>query len=201
MKYDAAADIMGNLLFSVNKAAYRKCGMDLRSLKEKLLSEYKAIIERASSIGDKNRLITSYLLAAYFIAMNRSSGLSPEENYAVLETGLKNSRIFKLLCGNGNTYLSENKMESRRQWDIETHERRYKNDWVVSFIEGNGDYVFGFDYHECGVCKLCADEGCFELAKYMCRLDSLMVELMGTRLERTKTLAEGGELCDFRFKR
>lgn len=169
MKYDAAADIMGNLLFSVNKAAYRKCGMDLRSLKEKLLSEYKAIIERASSIGDKNRLITSYLLAAYFIAMNRSSGLSTEENYAVLETGLKNSRIFKLLCGNGNTYLSEKKMESRRQWDIETHERRYKNDWVVSFIEGNGDYVFGFDYHECGVCKLCSDEG--------------------------------GELCDFRFKR
>lgn len=61
MKYDTMADIMGNMLFSVNKAAYRKYGIDLRSLKVSLLSEYKAIIERASSIGDKNRLITSYL--------------------------------------------------------------------------------------------------------------------------------------------
>lgn len=201
MKYDATADIMGNFLFSVNKAAYRKYGLDLRCLKKSLLSEYKAIINRASSIGDKNRLITSYLLAAYYIAMNRSSGLSPEENYAVLETGLKSSRIFKLLCGSGNTYFSEKKMESRRQWDSASHKRRYKNDWVVSFIEGNGDFVFGFDYHECGVCKLCRDEGCFELAEYMCRLDFLMVELMGIRLERTKTLADGGDLCDFRFKR
>lgn len=201
MNYGTTEKIMPVFLFSICKKEFSKYGLDISLLKNKIKSEYKAIISRAKSIGDKNRLITSYLLAAYFIAINRSSGLSPEENYSVLESGLKKSRIFRMLCGNGKTYFDEKKMDSRRKWDTQSHERKYENDWVVSFIEGNEDFVFGFDYYECGVCKLCRDEGCFELAKYMCRLDFLMVGLMGIRLERTKTLAEGGDFCDFRFKR
>jgi len=44
-------------------------------------------------------------------------------------------------------------------------------------------------------------QGADELVPYMCRLDYAMSKAMGMGLVRTTTLAEGGEKCDFRFKR
>ena len=101
--------------------------------------------------------------------------------------------------GSSKNYFSEKKMEFRRNWSKETYKRKYENDWIVDFIEPSKDYVFGFDYKECGVCKLCKDEGCKELAKYLCQLDYMIVEVIGIKLTRTKTLAEGYDCCDFRF--
>lgn len=36
-------------------------------------------------------------------------------------------------------------------------------------MPGNGEYELGYDYTECGVVKLCRDEGCPELAAYLCK--------------------------------
>jgi hypothetical protein len=33
----------------------------------------------------------------------------------------------------------------------------------------------------------------------MCRLDFVIADIMGMKLVRTKTLAEGADLCDFRY--
>lgn len=60
-------------------------------------------------------------------------------------------------------------------------------------------FNFGYDYYECGICKICNDEGCFKLAKYLCRLDFIMADMMGVKLVRTKTIADGGDRCDFRY--
>lgn len=85
----------------------------------------------------------------------------------------------------------------------ESHLRRYKNDWVLDIIEGgpNDDFVLGYDYHNCGICNLCRDEGCFELAKYLCRMDFVLADMMDLKLTRTQTLAENGAYCDFRYGR
>ena len=50
---------------------------------------------------------------------------------------------------------------------------------LVDVIHGCDEYDLGYDYHECGVCKICSDEGCPELAKYMCRLDFVIADIMG----------------------
>ena len=169
----------------------------LRSIKK----EYQTIMDRAEDIGASNRLLSSYGLAAYFIAMNRKDELSPEENCRILDEGMRSSKLIKAVMGNSKSYFSEKSMESRRQWSKETHEKHYANDWVVDVLEKTDDYEFGFDYTECGVCKLCRDEGCPELAKYLCSLDFMLVEVIGIGLKRTTTLAEGGDRCDFRFSR
>ena len=196
MKYDMTFQMFGIVLNGIVKKQLKN-----KQVMQNVKKEYKAIVQRASDIGSKNNLIGSYALAAYFIAMNRSNDLTPEENCDIMENGLRNSKLFKTLMGSGNAYFSEKKMAFRRQWSKETYKRKYKNDWVVDFLEKTDDYEFGFDYRECGVCKLCRDEGCFELAKYLCRLDFMIVDIMGIHLDRTMTLAEGGEKCDFRFSR
>ena len=163
--------------------------------------EYKAIVERASDIGNKNMLIGAYGLAAYFIAMNRCDGLDAPSNCDMLEKGLKASKMYKMTMGSGESYFTEKRMVARRKWSKETYEHKYKNDWVVDILEKTDDYDFGMDYHECGVCKLCQDEGCPELAQYLCKLDFMTAEIMGIKLERTMTLAEGFDKCDFRYSK
>ena len=170
-------------------------------VRKSIKKEDRAVVDRAADIGPKNTLLGAYAMMAYFIAMNRFGGLSPEENCRMVEKGLAESKLYKLAMGDAEHYFSPKKMEQRRKWSRETHEKKYENDWVVDVLEKTPDYEFGFDYLECGVCKLGRDEGCPELAKYLCRLDYMTTDMMGVRLKRTMTLAEGKPRCDFRFSR
>ena len=175
---------------------------DFKKKKKDVLKEYKEIVKRAKPIGPKNPLESSYGLCAFFIAMNRCNDPSPEVNYLLLEDGFKNCPWVKPVLGNGNGYFDEKRMEGRRLWSKRTHEKKYENDWVVDIIEkadGPEGYEMGYDYLECGDCKMCCDEGCPELAKYLCKLDFLLVDIIGIGLKRTMTLAEGCSKCDFRF--
>lgn len=167
---------------------------------KKIFAEHKAIVTRAKDIG-KSKLMSSYMMGAYFIAMNRSTGKTAEENYEILKDGLCASKLFHKAVGNVDSYLDEKKMPGRLAWSEESHKRKYENDWVVDILPANDEYELGYDYYECGVCKLCKDEGCPELAQYMCRMDYVLADIMDMKLTRTKTIAEGADMCDFRYSR
>ena len=164
--------------------------------------EYRAVLERAEDIG-KSRLMSSYCMGAYFIALNRMNKLSPEECFELYKDGLYGNKLFHKAVGDVDSYLDEKKMAGRKEWSRQSHLKKYRNDWVVDIIEGGSqdDFVLGYDYHTCGICNLCRDEGCFELAKYLCRMDYVLADMMGMKLTRTQTLAEGGKYCDFRYGR
>ena len=195
MKYSYKYEMFSKVLKGLIKENYTKDELT------RISKEYKEIMIRAKDIGSSNNLIVSYLLAAYFIAMNRMTTKTPEENYEILKSGLSKSKLLKLGLGDSKSYLAEKKMEFRRNWAKESKNKKYENDWVEDFIEKDDKYEFGIDYLECGVCKLCKDENCFELAKYMCKLDFMLAELIGLKLTRTKTLAEGFDKCDFRYSK
>lgn len=194
MQYTMTLNLFGRVMSGMVRT-----GVPDKAERKAIRGEYRAIMERASDIGSGNTLLFSYTLAAFFIAMNRVRKATAEENIAIMEEGMRTSKMVKALMGSGKSYFSEKRMETRRQWSKETHEKKYKNDWVVDVLESDGGYRFGLDYTECGVCKLCRDEGCPELAKYLCSLDFMLVDLMGIELHRTMTLAEGAPKCDFRF--
>ena len=87
------------------------------------------------------------------------------------------------------------------KWSEESHKRKYENDWVVDILPGNDEYDLGYDYLECGIGQLCTDEGCPELAQYLCRMDFVLADIMNMKLVRTGTIAEGAKYCDFRYSR
>lgn len=162
--------------------------------------EYRSAIRRAKDIGP-SRLLSAYCMAAWFIALHRSTGGSAEENYALLRDGLMKSRLFHMAMGNADAYLDKKKLPARLKWAAESKERKYENDWAGDVLPGGETFDLGYDYWECGICKLCRDEGCPELARYLCRLDFPMADMMGMELVRTTTIAEGGKRCDFRYRR
>ncbi len=193
MKKNFTTQIMGCYLFHLGKNELS------RSCRRKILAEYQHIISNAKDIGKHNSLLSAYVLAAWFIAMNRKDGRTPEENCTILTEGLRRSRMFCMTMGDAEHYLAPKRIEKQKKWAQSTHLHQYENDWVAELLPGNGVYDLGYDYLECGICKLCQDEGCTELAKYLCRLDFMFADVMGLHLERTSTLAEGGKKCDFRF--
>lgn len=71
--------------------------------------EYRAIIRRAKDIGP-SRLLSAYCMSAWFIALNRSTGDSAEENYVLLRDGLRKSRLFAMAMGDADAYLDEKKL-------------------------------------------------------------------------------------------
>lgn len=200
MKYGFTQKLFGYFYHSscMKEAKNRHISIDSRAIKR----EYRAVHERAEDIG-KSRLMSSYCMGAYFIALNRMTQLSPEECFELYKDGLYGNKLFHKAVGDVDSYLDEKKMAGRKEWSRQSHLKKYRNDWVVDIIEGGpqDDFVLGYDYHTCGICNLCRDEGCFELAKYLCRMDYVLADMMGMKLTRTQTLAEGGKYCDFRYGR
>jgi hypothetical protein len=63
-----------------------------------------------------------------------------------------------------------------------------------------GDGLF-FDVTSCPVALYFKEQGVPELTKYAaCKLDHRMAQVWGVKLERSQTISEGSQFCDFRFK-
>jgi hypothetical protein len=84
----------------------------------------------------------------------------------------------------------------------ESQARTYPGGYVLTFVEGDGhNFDYGIDYTECASCKFLSAQGASELAPYVCAVDRIASEMLGWGLCRTMTIAQGGDTCDFRFKR
>ena len=197
MKYSFNAWFYGHFFHSLCKPQYKAAGVKKSNIR-KIVKEHKAITIRAKDMNDE-KLLSSYIMGIYFIAMNRCTGLSPKDNYKILENGLKNSGMFRKGLGTVEAYLDEKNIPRRLKWAEESKKRKNENNWVLDVLPGCEEYNLGYNYYECGICKICKDEGCFELAKYLCQLDFMMADLMNAKLVRTQTIAEGADYCDFRY--
>ena len=197
MKYSFKAWVIGHMIHSACKKQYKKHGVSNVSA-AKTAAEHKKITLRAKDMND-DRLYSSYIMGIYFIAMNRGTGLPAEENYDILAAALYESKMFKKGLGTAEKYLDEKNIPMRLRWAEQSHKRKNENNWVVDVLPKSDEFDLGYDYSECGICKICRDEGCFELAKYLCQLDYLIADMMNVKPVRTKTLANGDDVCDFRY--
>ncbi len=78
----------------------------------------------------------------------------------------------------------------------------YPGGYIYSYVEGDGmHFDYGVDYQQCATLTLFRENGAAELTPYLCACDHLYSKLLGWGLTRTTTLAEGGKVCDFRFKK
>lgn len=186
-------------LLQVAMPMMTKEAMLTRQCRKAVLREYHAICARAKDIGTENPWLSCYAMGAWFIALNRCNELSADENYAIMERGMKSSWMFRTFIGSGDAVISRNRHGKAETWTADHADHPYENDWCRILYPQDKDCALAFDFTECGICKLCHDEGCFELAHYLCKLDFMMAEVMGLRLERTSTLANGDAKCDFRY--
>ena len=118
MKESVNVKIIYHFYHHVVKAELKKRDFP-KDVVRKIDEEHHKIIQRAKDIGN-SRLLSSYIMGSYFIAMNRSTGKSAEENYEMFRDGLYASKLFHKVMGEANSYLDTKKMAGRLQWSKES---------------------------------------------------------------------------------
>lgn len=170
--------------------------------------EYAKLIPEIPYVG-QNRILVLFLigtaqsLAIYRVLRNH--GKTVEEAgklYYLMCKAILNSypRIVVWLIGKAS--FSSFFLRLAKRAAFESQKRLYPGGYVFSFVDGDGrQFDYGVDYFECGGCKFLSKQGGPELAPYICTADIIYSELFGWGLTRTKTIADGFEKCDFRFKK
>ena len=78
----------------------------------------------------------------------------------------------------------------------------FKNDWTVDFVQGDEEtFDYGIDYRSCPCLEFFKAHDAEQLAPYYCLLDFPEAKLMNRGFFRTKTLAKGDDVCNFRYKK
>ena len=79
MKNTFGVKLIYQFYHSSVKAELKRRGFS-KDIVKKIAKEHKQIVERAKDIGN-SKLLSSYIMGSYFIALNRSTGRSADENY------------------------------------------------------------------------------------------------------------------------
>jgi hypothetical protein len=179
------------------------------TIERESLVEFEKLIPELPYIGGRRNSLTGNLVSsasalAFYRVMKRH-GKTVEETgeflYRMTEAWINRyPRFVRRLMG--LYYTSRLNQRRSRQKAVASQERRYAGDWVREHVEGDGDtFDWGVDYTECGIVKFLHGQAVDELAPYLCLLDYALFGALGIGLKRTQTLAEGGERCDFRFRK
>lgn len=166
---------------------------------------YEQLLPALSDIGgDGNILTPNYYqgaMALVFYQVMKDHGETVDEVgealYRACEDWLRYNPMNSM---SGGMSKGDTAQDGRRRSAERSQQREYPDDWVFEYIPGDGrSFEWGMDYTECGIQKLYLAHGAVELTPYVCLLDFPMSQALKTGLERTTTLALGGEYCDFRF--
>lgn len=93
-------------------------------------------------------------------------------------------------------------MKALSRWLAKRSQSAPVGGWVFDYVEGEaGQFDYGVDYHRCAIRELAIANGAADFAPYICLADVPGSDLFGWGLARGETLAQGGQRCDFRFRR
>ncbi len=166
--------------------------------------QYVALVPQIPYIGGDENPMTRHLVRSttslVLYRIMKSQGKTAEETGELIYNAVTAS-VSQMPDAPGPelsaAYIAEEKERARK-----SQERHYSEDWVWEFIEGDGvEFDYGLDFLECGTQKLYHTYGADEFLPFYCYLDFVTYRTIGWGFTRTKTLAEGGERCDFRFKK
>jgi hypothetical protein len=169
--------------------------------------EYEALTPEVPTIGGEENMFTEWLTyGVYYLAVYR---ILASQDQPVEQVGRIIYETYEVMADRpqwlirlvGSLKYNQGYVERLRAAAAVSQERRYPEDWVCSFVEGDGEtFDYGLDITECGICKFYHAQGADELAPYMCLSDYVVSRAFGRGLVRYKTIAEGAEVCDFRYK-
>jgi hypothetical protein len=156
--------------------------------------------------GDHNFLTADIIEAAVILAFYKELAIRevPLANISriVHETIRRRVRSYPRLVLRLAGRLKESRwfMKRRARQAQRSCERRYPGDWVFTFVPGDDKgLLYGLDFTECGICTLFRAHGADRAIPINCAVDFIMADAFGMKLLRTKTVAGGGGVCNFRF--
>lgn len=87
-----------------------------------------------------------------------------------------------------------------KKWAPISMKRKYPMDNMYKYIPKSKDFTFGLDMYESTIIKYFKANNAEDIIPYFGMHDYVVCDLIGFGLVRTKTLHEGDDLTDYRFK-
>ena len=158
--------------------------------------------------GDRNIMIEEIPVIAWYVAYYhpmKSHGIAVEEIgrmiYDLYNISLQQIPRREALAEGAKKFTPEY-IARVKKWAAGTQKKEYPPNWVATFVSGEGkDFDYGYDYTECALVKYLNAHGAGEVAPYVCLNDFIRSRTYGTGLRRSKTIAQGDNICNFRYKK
>lgn len=170
--------------------------------------EYRRLLPELPYVGGEQPFTQFVIASGWFLALYRAMQAQGAGIREIGETAFQLSRTYlervpgfarRLL---GYMTFSPRYLRKLQHRAEASHTQPYPRGYIYSFIPGDGvSFDYGVDYHQCATWTLYQEQAATELMPYLCACDFLYSENLGWGLMRTTTLGEGGDRCDFRFKR
>jgi hypothetical protein len=175
----------------------------------KAANRFEVLLPNLPEVGGaKNRVIQDIPIAGWYAAFY---GPMQDHGKSAAEVGrmiydlnqVELSRIPKDRArAQGASRFTPEYVAKLRDFCSWTQNREYPGNWVALFVPGDGqNFDYGYDYTECALVKYLRAQGALEVAPYVCLNDFIQSRAYGTGLHRTKTIAQGDEICNFRYKK
>lgn len=170
--------------------------------------EFQHLIPEIPYLGNTRGMAKVLIVCTMTLALYRilkSEGRSVEE-IGKLIVEIEEERVqpfsrFLLRLYGSLVYTYSGKTQSKKAVEgIQKY--KYPGGWAATFVEGDGrEFDFGIDYTECGVCKFFHQQGADEITRYVCLGDYVFWGALDVGFFRSTTLAEGGNKCNFCWKK
>lgn len=199
MKYNVTARAYGDMFAWMLKAYYKKNfpETDLTQVQKKLKTEYRAMVERTPGIGGSS-LEADLIAACFFFAMAKTvPEMTPELMNDIIAQSIQSDFMQRAHQGKRKkgTLFSDVSQDKKMREAEKSHGSPYEMDWEFTYQKGENEFYC--TYTQCGICKLAKREGVERFLPCMCQMDFATYEMVGAKLIRTKTLANGDECCNF----
>ena len=185
-----------------------------RMITQQALANFKELLPKLPDVGGDRNWDTGFIpIAAWYVALYepmRAHGKTAEDigkliydlnDYSLAGTPKEQ------IAAEHNRLFSPEYLQEQRQWAAWTQRRELPANWVAKFIEAppgprdaEDSFDYGIDYSECGLVKYFHSQGRSDLAPYICLTDFSRSKAFDTGLRRSKTLAMGDGVCNFRYK-
>lgn len=172
-------------------------------------NEYESLIPRIPYIGGSKVHMTSDLLESVlhlaYLRTFKEHGLTLEASRDLVFSSLK-TRLAQypkfLLRFMGWLTFSRSYLRKFQSQARESQKREFPGGFVYKVVTGDcNEFDWGLNFTECGIYKFYQSQGAADFLPLICPIDYILSDAFGYGLVRTKTLAEGAEICNPRMKR
>lgn len=203
MQYNVTARIYGDMFLWMLKSYYKEHfpEIEFAQIKKDVKAEYRAMIERTPGIGGSS-LKSDLIGACFFFAMGKAvPDMTPELMNDIIAKSIQSALMQKAHEGKRKkgTLFSDKVQDKKAREAENSHSSPYEMDWEFTYQKGKDEFFC--TYTQCGICKLAKREHAERFLPCMCQMDFATYEMVGAKLTRTKTLANGDECCNFHVTR
>lgn len=200
MRYTCCEALMWHALTPAMFRWLREQGWDIAELRRASKRIYRQMVARTPDIGS---------LSQNSLRICLSGGMVWLSAYEAAGERMDEACFAGMVLTSMETPLVKRSFQRKSLFTEEAQRKRAESaargnaqsdsalNWKTEVIPGRDADECTILYHQCGLCALGRQENLLHLVPHMCALDTLSVEWMGGVLYRTKTIATGGDCCDF----